>query len=414
MEIHHGTTLEERSVMFWFRTKEPQHECMKGCCKWKPWRGLGRDRKNTRVGRKGDKRRATPLSRRNTGDRTAHPIQRDETQGEKHLLEQVALDAMDPSNRFRKDCVLFYCPEAEELAKKIARESDCIELGDISWQKFSDGFPNLYVRNALQIRNRHCAFLASFHSPHVIFEQLSIIMALPRLFIGSFTLVLPFFPTGTAERMEDEGDIATAHTLARILSHIPLSRGGPASLVVFDIHALQERFYFGDSVHPYFASGVPLLRERLSQFEDKDNIVIAYPDEGAWKRFHFYFDDYPELICTKVRDGAKRIVRLKEGDPNKKHVVIVDDLVQSGGTLLECQKLLATLGAQHVSAYVTHGVFPNASYTKFMPEENGNAKEGFKYFFITDSCPLTVKNCSGRRPFEVLSLSRPIAEALLT
>ena len=48
------------------------------------------------------------------------------------------------------------------------------------------------------------------------------------------------------------------------------------------------------------------------------------------------------MICTKVRDGDKRIVRLKEGEPRRRHVVIVDDLVQSGGTLIECQKLLAS------------------------------------------------------------------------
>ena len=51
------------------------------------------------------------------------------------------------------------------------------------------------------------AFLASFHSPAVIFEQLSVIMQLPRMFVKSFTLVLPFFPTGTAERVEDEGEV---------------------------------------------------------------------------------------------------------------------------------------------------------------------------------------------------------------
>ena len=51
--------------------------------------------------------------------------------------------------------------------------------------------------------------------------------------------VLPFFPTGTLERVESEGDVATAFTMARILSNIPLSRGGPTSIVIFDIHALQ-------------------------------------------------------------------------------------------------------------------------------------------------------------------------------
>lgn len=66
---------------------------------------------------------------------------------------------------------------------------------------FPDGFPDLFVHDATKIRNRHVGFLASFHSPAVIFEQVSIIYALPRLFVGSFTLVLPFFPTGTAERV---------------------------------------------------------------------------------------------------------------------------------------------------------------------------------------------------------------------
>ncbi len=93
--------------------------------------------------------------------------------------------------------------------------------------------------NAHGICSQHAAFLASFSSPGVIFEPLSIIYALPRMFVSSFTLALPFFPTRTLEHMEDEGDIATAFTLARVLSNIPISRGDPTSLMIFDIHALQ-------------------------------------------------------------------------------------------------------------------------------------------------------------------------------
>lgn len=68
-------------------------------------------------------------------------------------------------------------------------------------RRFADGFPNLFVKDAVRIRNRHVGFLASFHSSEVIFDQLSIIYQLPRMFVGSFTLVLPYFPTGTAERV---------------------------------------------------------------------------------------------------------------------------------------------------------------------------------------------------------------------
>ncbi|KAH0921230.1 hypothetical protein HID58_021248 [Brassica napus] len=281
-------------------------------------------------------------------------------------------------------------------------------------KKFDDGFPNLFIQNAQGIRGQHVAFLASFSSPAVIFEQLSVIYALPKLFVSSFTLVLPFFPTGTSERMEDEGDVATAFTLARILSNIPASRGGPTSLVTFDIHALQERFYFGDTILPCFESGIPLLKNRLQALPDSDNISIAFPDDGAWKRFHKQLQHYPTIVCNKVRMGDKRIVRIKEGDAEGRHVVIVDDLVQSGGTLIECQKVLAAHGAAKISAYVTHGIFPKSSWKRFKLDTKGDPAEGFSYFWITDSCGLTVKEVMNKPPFEVLSLAGSIASALQT
>ncbi|AES96105.1 putative ribose-phosphate diphosphokinase [Medicago truncatula] len=311
-----------------------------------------------------------------------------------------------------KKVVLFYSAETKSLAYNIASESDAIELRSISWGKFPDGFPNIFIPNAQGIRGQHVAFLASFSSPAVIFEQIPVIYALPKLFVASFTLVLPFFPTGTSERMEDEGDIATAFTLARLLSNIPISRGGPTSLVTFDIHALQERFYFGDNILPCFESGIPLLKRRLQDLPDSDNISIAFPDDGAWKRFHKQLQHFPTVVCAKVREGDKRIVRIKEGEPKGRHIVIVDDLVQSGGTLIECQKVLAAHGASKISAYVTHGIFPNKSWERFGHDNGGNPETAFSYFWITDSCPLTVKEVMHKPPFEVLSLASSISASL--
>ncbi|KAI8021002.1 hypothetical protein LOK49_LG03G00252 [Camellia lanceoleosa] len=316
-----------------------------------------------------------------------------------------------PVKSSKKVC-LFYCAEMKGLAERIASESDAIELRSITWRTFDDGFPNLFISNAHGIRGQHVAFLASFSSPGVIFEQLSVIYALPKLFVSSFTLVLPFFPTGTSERMEEEGDVATAFTLATILSNIPISRGGPTSLVIFDIHALQERFYFGDNVLPCFESGIPMLKNRLQELPDSDNISIAFPDDGAWKRFHKQLQHFPMIVCAKVREGDQRIVRLKEGDPRGRHVVIVDDLVQSGGTLIECQKVLAKHGATKISAYVTHGIFPNRSWERFKHDNGGCPEDGLTYFWITDSCPMTVREVKNRAPFEVLSLASSIVAAL--
>lgn len=313
--------------------------------------------------------------------------------------------------RPKKKVLLFYCVEAEELARKVVSQSDHIQLQSINWRSFDDGFPNLFIKNAHDIRGQHVAFLASFSSPAVIFEQLSVIFALPMLFCASFTVVLPFFPTGSFERIEEEGDVATAFTLARMLSNVPISRGGPTSLVVYDIHALQERFYFSDSVLPVFESGIPLLKQRLQQLPTSEKIVVAFPDDGAWKRFHKLLDHFPMVICNKVREGDKRIVRIKEGNPAGCHVVIVDDLVQSGGTLIECQKVLAAQGAAKVSAYVTHGVFPKKSWERFVHKNDVSVK-AFAHFWISDSCPLTVNAITGKAPFEVLSLAGSISDAL--
>ncbi|XP_074295838.1 ribose-phosphate pyrophosphokinase 3, mitochondrial-like [Silene latifolia] len=327
-------------------------------------------------------------------------------------LPALMASSSEQTVKHSKKVCLFYCHETEALAQRVAAQSDAIQLRSISWRTFADGFPNLFISSAQGIRGQHVAFLASFSSPGVIFEQLSVIYALPKLFVESFTLVLPFFPTGTSERMEDEGDVATAFTLARILSNIPISRGGPTSLVTFDIHALQERFYFGDNILPCFESGIPLLKKRLQQLPDSDNISIAFPDDGSWKRFHKQLQHFPTIVCAKVREGDQRIVRLKEGDPRGRHVVIVDDLVQSGGTLLECQKVLAAHGATKISAYVTHGIFPNRSWERFKPDTTGSPEEGLTYFWITDSCPLTVKEVKNRPPFQVISIADSIAAAL--
>ncbi|KAL0362524.1 UNVERIFIED_CONTAM: Ribose-phosphate pyrophosphokinase [Sesamum calycinum] len=307
--------------------------------------------------------------------------------------------------RQKKQVLLFYCEEAEDLARKVAAHSDLVQLQSINWRSFDDGFPNLFIKNAHDIRGQHVAFLASFSSTSVIFEQLSVIYALPMLFAASFTVVLPFFPTGSFERIEEEGDVATAFTLARMLSNTPISRGGPTSLVIYDIHALQERFYFNDTILPVFETGIPLLKQRLQQLPKSDKMM------ELGKRFHKLLDHFPMVICNKVREGDKRIVRIKEGDPAGCHVVIVDDLVQSGGTLIECQKVLAAHGAAKVSAYVTHGVFPKRSWERFV-HKNEESEKAFAHFGITDSCPSTVKAIASKAPFEVLSLAGSIADAL--
>ena len=198
----------------------------------------------------------------------------------------------------------------------------------------------------------------------------------------SLTILMPYFPTGTMERIDEEGQIATAMTFARILSAVPLTAHGPSKLVIYDIHALQnrytnpfffsyfciqiyiitypknhptkKRFYFGDSVIPVLLSAIPIFISTLKTHHKNEKIAIAFPDEGATKRFgkKFAEEGWPVVTCTKIRQGPKRIVSIKEGEEYVKgyHVFVVDDLCKTGGTLKETRAVLAERGATKVSA----------------------------------------------------------------
>ena len=124
--------------------------------------------------------------------------------------------------------------------------------------------------------------------------------------------------------------------LANLLSGIPLASRGPSQIIVFDIHALQERFYFSDQVIPRWEHGlfcswttnlvtvnvfayfrllsvVPDLVKVVRKLSFSSNLAVAFPDEGAHKRFHTFIEDWPMITCIKVREGDKRIVKVKEG-----------------------------------------------------------------------------------------------------
>jgi phosphoribosylpyrophosphate synthetase len=212
------------------------------------------------------------------------------------------------------------------------------------------------------------------------------------------------------ERVDTEGQIATAKTLAQLLSQIPLTAHGPAQIMIFDIHALQERFYFADTVIPRLETAIPLLKKHLAALPDVDKVSVAFPDDGAYKRFHTLFDDRPFIICNKVRDGDKRLVKVKEGTAKDRQVLIIDDLIQTGGTLIESAKALIAAGATSVSAYVTHAVFPNDSWHRFLPSSSPDVV--FSKFYITDSIPHAAK-IAQNPPFQLISLAPAIADILL-
>jgi hypothetical protein len=173
---------------------------------------------------------------------------------------------------------LYYHPSFESLAQKIAA-TGAVTLGKCSWKSFADKFPQLRIEDPRVLeRSQSVSILINFADPAIMFEQLAMIYALPRMGAPNFRVILPYFSVGTMERVDSFGEVATAMTIARLLSNTPLCATGPSSVVIYDIHALQEQFYFGDSVHAQLCTAMTLLTERLAKLSD---VTIVFPDDGA-------------------------------------------------------------------------------------------------------------------------------------
>jgi ribose-phosphate pyrophosphokinase len=304
-------------------------------------------------------------------------------------------------------------PDAELLAQKIvSMHPDRFTYHCTKWNKFNDGTDNIeiggfYPQNV--ISGEHVLFIACFHSNDATLSQFQVMICLLQSFIQSLTVVLPYYPVGTMERVVREGQVATAATFAHMFSSLP-NCGRPTRLMVYDLHTLQNRFYLHGNAVASLQTAIPLLKRRL---KTTDINCVAFPDDGAAKRFGAYFEnmDMEIIVCGKTRGiGDVRSVVIKDGHAKNRHIVIVDDLVQTGGTLYETGKVLKEAGATTVNAFVSHAVFPKESWRRF---NKGGDRNCFDKFWVTDSIPTVTRQLPVEDGvFEVLEMTESIVNDL--
>lgn len=324
-----------------------------------------------------------------------------------------------PFNELSKDdekVIVFSHPTMDSLANDIINLSPIYRKGYINWEKFDDGFPNIKFEEPEYLQNKKVIFVASLHNTAYFLEQLSMIMVLSRQFIEDMIIIIPRYGPATMERVDEEGTLATAETTAKIFSScLELTKNGPPQIMIFDIHNVVERFYFANKVIIRPETAIELLKKQISGID----YTIVFPDQGAHKRFKHLFKNYRIIICMKDRNDKSRKITICEryNWPQGcdklcwENMLIVDDLVQSGGTLEECRKALVGMGAKQVSAYVTHAVFPKESYKKFLKT---NDSCSFNTFYITDSIPEIAKILEDKQPFFVIKLGKYIGEKCIS
>jgi adenine phosphoribosyltransferase len=319
------------------------------------------------------------------------------------IKDFIPLKIPDKNNNII-DTIVFSHPTIESIANNYIGSKINSRKGTIIWDKFPDSQPNIKFESDLE--DKRIVFFMSVYDTSILFEQLSMIKVLPRQFIKSLDIYICYYSVGTMERVDKEGVLATADTMANIISNcMETCKEGKPTIHIYDIHTLQNRFYFDyNKVQIKLHSGIPLLKNKI-----KTNSIIVFPDDGAFKRFGHDFQGYKTIVCSKVRDGNKRIITIKDKinfpidestlDLYGIELIIVDDLVQSGGTIIECKKALESYGYTKISAYVTHSVFPNEGWKKII-----DAK--FHKFYTTNSVPeITDKlELIENTPFVVLKL----------
>jgi ribose-phosphate pyrophosphokinase len=293
-------------------------------------------------------------------------------------------------------------PRFDYLADALVKKNPThLRKGWLSYKKFPDGTPDFFLHDVKDvIEQKDVTYIGDFSRLEDFAEQYVLIRSIVDYYADKVRVIVPYFPVGTMERISKKWEVATASYVADLLSHIPPGRGGKPSIHTFDIHALVERFFF-DS----FKVNAE-LHTALSLLKLSPDTVVVFPDDGAAKRFKENFPEYVErVVCIKVRgEGEKREITIKEGDPRGKDVIIIDDLIQSGGTIREAARMLRARWAKSVRAFAPHGVFPNDSHIALAGE--------LDELIVTDTIPANIGRATSLANMKVLSIA-PLVEKII-
>ena len=269
---------------------------------------------------------------------------------------------------------LFACSQSLELAEKIAKAFGT-ELGKSKKNIFSDG--EFQVSFEESIRGRRIFIIGStFPSSDNLMEMLLMIDAAKRASARHITAVIPYF--GWAR--QDRKDKPRVPIAAKMVANL-LQAAGATRIVTMDLHADQIQGFFEKPVDHLYASTIflPYIQEL-----NLNNITIASPDMGGSKRAYAYskFLESEVVICYKQRKKANVISHMELiGDVKGRNVIIVDDMVDTAGTLTKAADLMMEKGALSVRAICTHAVLSGEAYNRI---ENSKLEE----LIITDTIPL--------------------------
>ncbi|MDD4847940.1 MAG: ribose-phosphate pyrophosphokinase [Bacteroidales bacterium] len=259
------------------------------------------------------------------------------------------------------------------LAEKIANVYGQ-ELGKVNVTQFADGEFQTCLEDT--VRGNDVFIIQSTFAPaDNMMELLLMIDAAKRASADRIVAVIPYFGFARQDRKDKPRVAIGSKLLADILTAAGISR-----LVTMDLHSDQIQGFFNLPVDHLYASSifVPYLQNL-----NLDNLVIAAPDTGGAKRANAYakFLKCDLVLCYKQRSVANKVDKMTIiGDVKGKNVVLVDDIIDTGGTLCKAAELMEAEGAKSVRAICTHAVLSGPAIERI---NNSHLEE----LIVTDTLP---------------------------
>ena len=273
---------------------------------------------------------------------------------------------------------IFSCTNSRVLAEKITK-SFGTELGNIIISKYSDGeFQPSYEES---IRGTRIFIIGSTNpSSENLMELLLMVDAAKRASARHIAAVIPYFGWARQDRKDKPRVPIAAKMIAGMIES-----AGATRVMTMDLHADQIQGFFQIPVDHLYASTIFLPYIQSLKLDD---LCIASPDMGGSKRAYAYAKalNSDVVVCYKQRKKANVISHIELiGDVTGKNVVLVDDMVDTAGTLAKAGDLIIEKGAKSVRAICTHGVLSGNAYEKI-------EKSKLKELIVTDTVPKIKSN----------------------
>ena len=289
---------------------------------------------------------------------------------------------------------------AEEINKLLPQDKPKLHLGESELTMFSDGeFQPAFTES---VRGAVVFIIQSTYPPSDnLMELLLMIDAAKRASADRVIAVMPYF--GWAR--QDRKDRPRVSIGAKLVANL-LTAAGADRVMTCDMHAEQIQGFFDVPVDHVYANRVfvPYLRSL-----NIPNLSIAAPDMGGAKRANSYAKALacPVIICHKSRERANQVASITAiGDVKDRNVVIVDDMIDTAGTLKKASEVLMDKGAASVMACATHPVLSGRAF------DNLNSSP-LKTIFVTDTIPLPDDPSKDKSKIKVVSMAETFARIIL-